>query len=329
MQSEHCIVNESTVRRKSDNRDLTIVNDTGEWLVASDGNDFFILTTNGSRCEDDNYNPNIIIYAVKTVMNCIIFISAACTIALHLYLRNLRTEFGVLVIIVCFFVLVLYVATFIHNRYQFTHEVNDNGSICAVFVYVKGILVFFYHSTVITIFFHFTYLMYSTLKLRSKKPNFDIHLTCKYIAVIISLTTVCALIIMPYDIVVSRNAFATKNGYCAIDFEDNSEGSLFILVILLSLAIAVQLVLFAFGMILYLLVTRNSCEFKTIDFKVCLALISTSGLNTVLFLTSYFLVQSTGIPFLLSSVGTLVEQLILLIISSVKVTRAVTSNSTQ
>ena len=47
MQSEYCIVNESTVRRKSDNRDLTIVNDTGDWLVASDGNDFFILTTNG------------------------------------------------------------------------------------------------------------------------------------------------------------------------------------------------------------------------------------------------------------------------------------------
>ena len=262
-------------------------------------------------------------------MNCIIFISAACTIALHLYLRNLQTEFaiGKLVVIVCFFVLVLYVATFIHNRYQFTHKVNNSGSICAVFVYVRGTLVFFYHSTVITIFFHFTYLMYSTLKLRSKKSNFDIHLTCKYITVIISLTTVCALIIMSYDIAVSRNAFATKNGYCA--FEDNSKGLLFILVILLSLAIAVQLVLFAFGMILYLLVTRNSCEFKTIDFKVCLALISTSGLNTVLFLTSYFLVQSTGIPFLLSSVGTLVEQLVLLIISSVKVTRAVTSNSTE
>ena len=70
------------------------------------------------------------------------------------------------------------------------------------------------------------------------------------------------------------------------------------------------------------MVSRKSfCEFKRTDVKVCLALASTSGLSAVLFLISHFLINdhSTSIPLLLTSIGTVAEQLLLLIIPCKKV----------
>ena len=301
-------VNNSTVRRNLDGTELT---------------------TNGSDCEDDIYNPDIVVYAVKTTINCVTLLLAAGTISLHLYFRNLQTVFGILVTILCFFLVTGYVVMFVHNRYQYTHKVNDSNGVCAMLVYVRITLNLLYHSTVVTVYFHFTNLMYNTYKVRSVPSKFDVRLLFKYVTFIISLTSLCGLLILPYDLSVTRNAFATVNGYCEIEFEGHIIESFYIYIALLSLVIAAQMITFSLGMILYFLINKNFCEFKTTNIRVCLALISTSGLNTVLFLVSYPLSGSTNIPILLSSIATLTEQFVLLMIfsTSAKVKNAVTSNS--
>jgi len=315
-QSDYCYVNNSTVRKNYDGTKLAIVNDTGDWLVVSDGGELegklFLLPTNISDCIDDVYSPDIFIYAVQTVINCITFLLASGTIFLHLYFKRLQTVFGILITILCFFVAMGYVVIFVHNRYQYAHKVNDSSGVCAMLMYIRGAFIFLYHSTVVTVFYHFTNLMYNTYKVRSVPCKFDAKLLCKYVTFIVSLTVVCALLIVPYDLSVTRNAFATADGYCEIEFGDHITESFYIYITLLSLIIAAQMITFSLGLILYLLSSKNFCEFKTI--RVCLALISTSGLNSVLFLMSYSLSGSTHIPNLLSSVATVMEQFVLLMI---------------
>ena len=313
--SDCCFVNSYTVRRKTDNMQFTIVKDTDDCLVATDGTGLFRIPNNVMDCTNYICSPKLVIYAVQTTMNCIIVLSATCTVALHLCFKVLRTEFGILVIIFCSDLLVAYAVSFFHHTFQFTHKVNDSGTVCAVLVYMRVTFTFIYHSTVITIFFHFTYLMYNTYKLRSVGPNLDTNLICKYITFIVSLTTIYMLLLVPYDVMVSRTAFTTTHGYCATEFEDKTKGSWLALIVLLLIIIVVQMVMFGLGVALYFLASRNLCEFRTIDVGVCLMLVSTSGLGAVMFVMSYFFAtnDSTCIPFLLTSVGTLVQQLILLI----------------
>ena len=93
------------------------------------------------------------------------------------------------------------------------------------------------------------------------------------------------------------------------------------ILLLLLLVVIVQALMFGFGVILYFSISRNFCEFRSIDIGVCLLLLSTSGLATLMFLLSYLLNESnsTCIPFLVTSVETAVRQLILLMIISRKV----------
>ena len=331
-QSNYCFANNATVRSNRDNTQLTIVNDTGDWLVVgSNAGEQFILSANILDCEDDEYKPDIVIYVVQTFINCLTLILAAGTFALHLCFKKLRTVFGMLIMILCFIMATGYIVILVQNRYQYTHKVNDNNTICAILTYIRGALIFVYHSIVVTVFFHFTSLMYKTYKMRLVSSTFDWKLLLKYVMFIISVTTVCAVIIIPYDVTVTRNAFDTAGGYCKIEFEDHVTKSFYIYIAALSIAIATQMVIFSLGMILYFLSIKNFCEFKPINIRVCLALISTSGLNTLLFLISYSLSGSTHIPALLSSVATLVEQLVLFMIfsTSTKVKSAVTSITSQ
>ena len=116
--------------------------------------------TNGSHCENDDYKPDIVLYAVQTSIYCINFLFASCTIALHLYFKDLRTVFGVLITMFCY---VNQIIKLIHNRYQYTHKM-DKNAVCATFVYLREIVNFLDHSIKFTILFHFTYLMYNSYR---------------------------------------------------------------------------------------------------------------------------------------------------------------------
>ena len=110
--SEYCILNDSAIRKKN-----------------GDG-----LLINGSDCVDDVDNPNIVIYAIQTSIYSVTILVATCIIILHLYFKELQTVFGIQITLFCFFLTMGNVTTFVRNRYQFTHKVNDGGEVCAVLI---------------------------------------------------------------------------------------------------------------------------------------------------------------------------------------------------
>ena len=323
-QSEYCFVNDSIIIRKLDGTLLNVTND-GDWLVATDGIDFFVLPTNGSDCGDDVYKPNMVIYVVLTSVYCLMFLLATCTIALHLYFKELQTVFGILITMYCFVLNIDNTITFVHNRYQYTHKINDNAGVCAMFVYVRGTLAFFYHSIKFTVLFHFTYLMYNGYRMRSGGVRFDKKLMCKYLTFMISLTTIYVIVVLPYDLSVPRDAFKTRDGYCEVNFVDGT--SVYIFIAQLTLILVVEVTTFCVGIVFYFLVSKRCCDFSSSDLRVSLTLVSTSGLNRILFLMPYVFIGSGGITFVTASIGTCTEQLVLLIIflTSKKVKSTITS----
>ena len=311
---DYCFVNNNTVRKKTDSKaQLTTVEDDGDWIVINNGTtDLLLLSTNITDCKV--YNPNIIVFAAQIIVDCVIILSAACTIFLHLLFKTLRNDFGVLVMTMSFFVIMLHICSLTLNQYQFMYKVNNRRFICAMLEHSRMTLLIIYHTTTVMIHFHFVFLMYNTHKLRPVESDINASLLCKYFTFICFLTTGIMSPIITSDVIFSNLFFTTEEGYCAIKFE--KENTTFkILSVVLPLMVVAQMFMFGIGIILYLMVNRSSCELKRTDVKVCLALVSTAGLSSVLFIISFFSIKdhSTSIPLLLASIGAVMEQLLLLI----------------
>ena len=135
--SDYCFVNSSIIRRNSDDTQLVIADDTDDYLVATDGINFLEISNDIMNCESDFYSPKHVIYSIQTTMSCIVVLTTLSTIALHLYFKELQNEFGILVIVLCSTLLFGYTSKFVYNRYQFTHKVNDNGTVCALLLYIR------------------------------------------------------------------------------------------------------------------------------------------------------------------------------------------------
>jgi len=274
--SEYCIDNESTIKKKTGGDLMMILNDTEDWLVVTNGSNLFMFPTNNTKgCEESVYRPNIVIYAVQTSMYSINFILATCTICLHLYFKELQTVFGVLVTTFCFILNVDHIVTMVHNRYQYTHQVNDDGDICATVIYIRGVMTFLYHTSKFTILFHFTYLMYRSYRAKSDGSKLDKKLICKYFTFIASLTTVYSLIVIPYDLAASRGAFETKGRYCSIDFLDEDLSAIIFIVQICFISL-IELTTFGIGLTFYFLINKRCCELKSSDIRVCIILASTA-----------------------------------------------------
>ncbi|XP_065914944.1 uncharacterized protein [Dysidea avara] len=327
--SEYCVLNDSAIRKKDGDGLLIIINDTGVWLVATDGSDLFVFPINGSDCEDDDvYNPNIVIYAIQTSIYSVIILVATCIIVLHLYFKELQTVFGIQIILFCFFLNMGNMVTFVRNRYQFTHKVNDSGEVCAVLIYMEGVFTLLSQFTRLTILFQFAYLIYKAYRVRSGRFDTKLKLMLKYVIFIISMTTIYAVIAITCDLAVTRSAFTTENGYCATGFSEDA--SIILFLVQLASILVMQVVVFVAGMVLYRLVNKRCCEFKSNDARVSLALGSTTGLSIFLFLVIYFADGGNhGIAFLSNSIGTCIQMSILLIIflTSMKVKTAVSLHS--
>ena len=151
-----------------------------------------MFPSNGSDCEDDVYNPSIVICAVQTSLYNINFVLATCIIIPHLCCKELQTVSGMLLILLCFFFNVENIITFIQNRFQFTHKINDNGEVCATFIWVKGILNLLSQFTTVTILLQFAYLMYNAYRVRSFTDSKSI--LKYYLIFIITMTTIHASI---------------------------------------------------------------------------------------------------------------------------------------
>ena len=80
----------------------------------------------GQIVEDGVYTTNIVVYAIQTFMTGLLCLLVTCIIVLHLYLKELLTVSGILIILFCIINDVYNVISFVYNRYQFTQTVNDN-----------------------------------------------------------------------------------------------------------------------------------------------------------------------------------------------------------
>ena len=328
--SEYCVFNDSAIRKKDGDGLLIIINDTGVWLVATDGSELFVFPINGSDCEEDDvYNPNIVIYAIQTSIYSFTILVATCTIVLHLYFKELQTVFGIQIIFFCFLFSTGNVITFVRNRYQFTHQVNDSGEVCALLIYMEGVFTLLSQFTRLTILFQFAYLIYEAYRVRSGRLENKLKLILKYVIFIVSMTTIYAVIAITCDLAVTRAAFTTENGYCETRFSVDAASVILYIVQLASLLV-MQVVVFVAGMVLHRLVNKRCCEFKSNDTRVSLALGSTTGLSIFLFLIIHFADGGNhGIAMLSDSIGTCIQMSILLItfLTSMKVKTAVFSHS--
>jgi len=129
--SECCIFNESI---KVDGALLDIVNDSRNRLLSTNGTTLFMCPKDVLYCEDDDYKPDIVLYAIQTFIYCIEFLLASGTIALHLCFKDLQTKFGLLIVMFCFILNLDHVIAFVYNRYQFTHKNKPECSLCHVYV---------------------------------------------------------------------------------------------------------------------------------------------------------------------------------------------------
>ena len=118
-QVEYCIVNDSTIREKTGDGFLIVINDTGDWFIVANGSNLFMVmfSLNGSNCEDPDgsYNPYIAIYAIQTSIHAIIIVVTTCVILLHLYFKELQTVSGILIILLCISINAYYLVTSVHN----------------------------------------------------------------------------------------------------------------------------------------------------------------------------------------------------------------------
>ena len=325
--SDYCVLNDSAVRKKSGDSFLMIINDTGGWLVVTNGSDHFVLPANGSDCDDDVYNPNIVIYAVQTSIYCVVILLAICIIFLHLYFKELQTVFGILIIFFCCFLSAGNIVTFVRNRYQFTHRVNESSGVCAALIYIEGICTLLSQFTRLTVLFQFTRLIYNAYRVRSGTLNTNNKMILKFVIFIIAMTTIYAVIAITCDLAVTRSAFGTKDGYCAIEYNDGA--SLIIFLVQLASILVMQVAVFVTGMVLYYLVTKRCCEFKSNDARVFLALGSTTGLSIFLFIVINLASGGNEIAFLSNSIATCIQMSIFLMIflTSMKVKSAVSYSS--
>ena len=46
--SQYCFVNESTIRIKES--EFSVINNTGDWITASNGTNLFVIPANGTNC---------------------------------------------------------------------------------------------------------------------------------------------------------------------------------------------------------------------------------------------------------------------------------------
>ena len=100
--------------------------------MVTNGIFMLMFPINGSdynNSTDDVYNPDIVIYAVRVSIDCIIILFVIGTIGLHLFFKELQTVSGVLIIMFSFISLVTHIIGPVYSRYQFTHRVNDNDEI--------------------------------------------------------------------------------------------------------------------------------------------------------------------------------------------------------
>ncbi|XP_065903611.1 uncharacterized protein [Dysidea avara] len=306
--SQYCFVNEFTIR--INHSDVNIINSTEDWIIASNNIDQFMVPANGTNCTSsssvDPYSD-----AVNIILSIVIIATvlvAAANVILHLFIKELQTVSGVLIVSLC-------VAIILTHTLFIVHINQGNSDVCAVMFYMGLVFYFVYDSSKMSTLIHFAYLMYQSYKTSENSGN-KLTVLYKYAILIVSLSIVCSGSVVLVDTLGSRIGYKTTHGQCIVGFNPSNQGTatIALLVILLTMFNVVEIGLMIAGLFLYYLTKRQCCAIPTRDVKISIALNCNIGINTGLAVILLYLGVAGGINFVVSNTGTLIEQILLFLL---------------
>ena len=318
----YCFVDECTIRIKESTVLLNIINNNGSWVIATNRTNFFTTFINGSmnNCSSDT-GTNSSQPHTKTVQSIQITLTFVCLFAaiaifvMHLIFKELRTVTGIIIIIYSASISIGLLIGIIHSVLHYS-QVNMPPNVCATLIYSTLIVSNDVYQTAKTILLvHFVYVMYNSYRLSGSNKT-EGSLLCKYITFIIVVSTVCSIIVILVDVIISRKAFETKGGHCVhfVDISDRKElvlsAILFFIFLLVRLLVQVTLVII--GFILYFLTTKQCCATSTSrDFRVFIILTVNTDLNKAIFVVLLFTQFSVDIAYLILTAIRVIEQVAL------------------
>ena len=132
----YCFVNECTIRIKESNVLLNVINNTGDWIIATNTANMFTAFINSSNinsnCSSDSeeatsYQIDTALYIIQVIVCIIGIIIGVANISMHLIFKQLQTVSGILIIIFSVFSCIGFVIAVTHNYYNLllSHQYSD------------------------------------------------------------------------------------------------------------------------------------------------------------------------------------------------------------
>ena len=316
--SQYCFVDDNIIRLNVNTTTLLNITDINEDIIiatatAAENTDttvIFIAPVNGSRCTSDdsdhNSRPSTLLYVIQMIAYSLTALTAIGNIMLHLLVKGLHTVSGILVTILSVSVVVtnLIAAGALTNTF-----VNEVTLICVVLINIVFVILLVYQATKLALLYHFAYLMYKSYRLKSNKESTK-NILFKYITFIVISSSLCYMLAVAIDVAISGTINDDMERYC---FSSDFTFTRMMLVYgELGIFLILEYVVFAVGLTLYFLVSKNCCAMKSTNFRVTMVLTATLGISLVLL----FSLKKASIPvkILIPAIttSTLIEQIILL-----------------
>ena len=314
--SQYCFVDENAIRVDLNATTLLSIIDSNEDVIMAKavGNDsvIFIAPLNGSRCMDDNEDGQLstTLYIIQMIIYSITILVAIANITLHLVVKDLRTISGLLIIILCISLTGTITMAMGHLTVIYA---NNISVVCAILYNLLHALAIVNQATKLSILYQFTYVMYHSYKLKHKPEENIKKSVLKYIIFIIGSSIACFMLALAIDIGVNGRIYSDMERYCLIEYDYTF---LYVTVVYVEYAtfIILQYIIFAVGLALYFLVSKNCCAMKSTNFRVTMVLAATIGLHIILLIILIIAEVPFSILIPVVTSSSLVEQLILLIV---------------
>lgn len=331
--SQYCFVDVNTIRvydaaNMNITEDIiTTINVTEGVIIATttsavSNNDtvFLIVPVNASWCSDNNIEDDyfsIKLYIIQIIILVCITLASLSNITLHLLHKDLLTVLGVLVMIMCASVTGAALILISKTTYRIIQGANENIVLCVVFFHVLVTLLFIYQATKLTILFHFVSLMYHSYRMRSIQVGNNVkHTLVKYITFILVSSVPCSLLMALTDFIINGEMYNVKERYCIFQaakfsgiYNKMFHGEMTIFILL-------EIILSVTGLTFYIIVSKKCFQKRSTNIKVIIALATIVGINIIINTILGILHVPMNIILPAVTSGTLLEQMIILILFS-------------
>ena len=292
----YCFVNECTIRIKESNVLLNVINNTGDWVIATNTTNLLTIFINGSsinNCSPDTrrntYQTDIPFYVIQVIVCIVGIIVAVANISMHFIFKELLTVPGILIIILCISTCAGFVIAVTHITIYY-HWIDIPAKYCTLFIsYIYLSNANTYEATRIAFLIHLAYTMYRGYRVSGGEEN-KRSLLCKYFTFIIVASTISSAIVITVDATTNRKAFDTADRRCLYIFDDFDQNERILSVIsqvaTLLIWLFIQVILVTIIFVLYVLTTKKCCARSSTsrDLRVSVVLIACTDLNLIIFI---------------------------------------------